>query len=268
MELYEIALSAPVFPATVLLCVMLSWAVMVILGAIDFHHVIHLPDHADIHVPDAGLSDALTPDSLTPDAVTPDAVAPDAGLHATGMSGTGLHDASGPAGGGVHATFTEGKTAFSSLALRWLNLSGLPVIIWLCVFSVIWWTLSALLWTLVDKHFSPQNSLIWATLLTGRNLILGGLATKVVTQPIHTRFNFTSQSTVTKNLIGKECVISSTEATPDFGLVKFPTGGAPLLLNVRTDGPHLPRGTPVWITHYDAVRRVYVVSPTTTKNIL
>ena len=243
MELFNIALSAPVLPATVLLCIMLCWAGMVILGAIDFHHVIDLPDHPGLDIP-------ADPGTSIPDVVSPDSLANDGGI-----------------GGGVQSAVSAGKVGFSLLALRWLNLSGVPVIIWLCLFSVIWWTLSALLWSLVDSSFFSETGLFWASILVIRNLILGGLATKVVTQPIRTNFSFTTQSTVPQNLIGKECVISSTEATPEFGLVKFPTGGAPLLLNVRTDGVHLPRGTPVWITHYDATRRVYIVSPTTTKQL-
>ncbi len=255
MELFDIALSAPVLPATVILCVMLCWAIMVILGAIDFNHVIHLPDHGDIDLPvDPG---GAVPDAVTPEVASPDLAGPDIAGHATDG-----------AGGALHGGLTAGKVGLSVLALRWLNLGSVPIIVWLCLFSLFWWTISALSWSLVDTNFFQDPNLFWATLLIGRNLILGLIATKVVTHPFRTRFNFTTPSTVPQNLIGRECVISSTEATPDFGLVKFPTGGAPLLLNVRTDGVHLPRGTPVWITHYDSTRRVYIVSPTTTKNLL
>jgi hypothetical protein len=74
---------------------------------------------------------------------------------------------------------------------------------------------------------------------------------------------FTSEKLTSKSLIGQECEISSHEASPEFGQVKFKTDGSPLLLNVRTDGPHLAKGERVWITHYDPARRVYIVSPTT-----
>ena len=249
MELFNIALSAPVFPATILLCVMLSWAVMAILGAIDFHHAVHLPDmpdHPHIDLPvDTGVS-------------IPDPASADIAGHATG----------GEVGTGVHSALGAGKVGLSVLALRWLNITSVPIIVWLCIFSLSWWTLSALSWSWIDSNYLKDPSIIWSSILIFRNLIIAGLVTKVVTHPIRTNFSFTTQSTVPQDLIGKECVISSSEATPDFGLVKFPTGGAPLLLNVRTDGVHLPRGTPVWITHYDRTRRVYIVSPTTTKSLL
>jgi hypothetical protein len=74
---------------------------------------------------------------------------------------------------------------------------------------------------------------------------------------------FQSTTFESKSIIGKEAEISSYDASPDNGQVKFKTDGAPLLLNVRTDGPHLAKGTRVWITHYDSVKRLYIVSPTT-----
>jgi Protein of unknown function (DUF1449) len=226
MELWNIAISTPVLPATLLLCFMLVWAAMVLLGTIDLHHALHLPDHADIDFP----ADATVPH------------------------------------GAASELLTSGKTGFSVLALRWLNLSGVPIIVWACIFSIIWWTFSALAWLTVDGKIFTDPGKFWSSILVIRNLIVACFLTKVVTNPLKRAFNFEASVNAPQSLIGKECEISSSEATPDFGLVKFPTGGAPLLLNVRTDGVHIPKGTPVWITHYDAKRRVYIVSPTTTKN--
>jgi hypothetical protein len=73
-----------------------------------------------------------------------------------------------------------------------------------------------------------------------------------------------SGSVDSKSLIGQEAEICSYDATPENGQAKFKTGASPLLLNVRTDVPRLEKGTRVWITHYDSVKRVYHVSPTTT----
>lgn len=148
------------------------------------------------------------------------------------------------------------------LALRWLNISEVPLVLWLGVFSVIWWFFAASLWSMVDSRFLAESpGWIWSTVLTVRNLLIAVLLTKWATQPMKAWFIHERHSS--QSLIGKECYISSSEATPEFGQVKFQTDGAPLLLNVRTDGVHLAQGAHVWITHYDAKRRVYIVSPTT-----
>lgn len=239
MELFHIALTTPVLPATILLCIMLFWAGMVILGTIDLHHALHIPDPPSLDLPD----------------------------HVEIVTTTPPVDALPQNSDGFHEAVAAGKVGFTLVAIRWLNLSGVPIIVWSAVFTVTWWAISALNWVILDKRFIENPGSAWTTILVLRNLIMALMATKVITLPIRRAFEHRDENSFPLDLIGKECTISSSEATPEFGLVKYPTGGAPLLLNVRTDGAHIPRGTPVWIIHYDAARRVYIVSPTTTKSL-
>ena len=149
------------------------------------------------------------------------------------------------------------------VAMRWLNLRTVPLVIWMGVLAVAWWFVSASLWSLIDtRFFDTSPGWIFSTLLAARNLAVAIPLTGVMTRPMTAWF--ATEQIDSRSLIGRECTISSSQATPEFGQVKFKTDGSPLLLNVRTDGPHLAQGTRVWITHYDAKRRVYIVSPTTT----
>ena len=54
------------------------------------------------------------------------------------------------------------------------------------------------------------------------------------------------------------------EATATFGQAKYSTGGAPLLLNIRTDGVHLAKGDVAIIVAYDTERRIYTVTSAST----
>jgi hypothetical protein len=67
-----------------------------------------------------------------------------------------------------------------------------------------------------------------------------------------------------ESLVGQTAIISSGEATPQFGQAKYSTGGAPLLLNVRTDGPHVIKGTSVRIVAFEPRKRTYTVTPIST----
>jgi len=91
------------------------------------------------------------------------------------------------------------------------------------------------------------------------------MATKLVTGPL---VPYLSQSPTfsEETIIGEPCVISSGEATPSFGQAKCDTGGAPLLLNIRTDGPTLLKGTVAIIVAYDTERRLYTVTQEPTHN--
>ncbi len=150
----------------------------------------------------------------------------------------------------------------STLAIKWVNLKSVPLIVWLGVFSVIWWFISACLWTIMDQHFFSPPGWIWSALLAVKNAAIGVLLTKFATAPM-ARW-FVTEKLSANSIVGQECEISSLTANEEFGQVKYKTEGSPLLLNVRTDGSELVRGTRVWITHYDAKNRLYIVSPTTT----
>ncbi len=149
------------------------------------------------------------------------------------------------------------------LMMKWLNLKDIPLVLWMGALAVIWWFCSASLWSAVDSRFFTEPGWLWSALLVVRNLAIAIPVTKLVTQPM--RGWFITERLDAQSLIGKECQISSSVASPDFGQVKFKTEGSPLLLNVRTDGPSLAQGAQVWITHYDSKRRVYIVSPTTAR---
>lgn len=148
------------------------------------------------------------------------------------------------------------------LALRWLNIRDVPLVLWLGVFSLVWWMISALTWWTVDYRFFAQSGWLWTTLLVIRNVGFSLLVTKWITGPMTGWF--VTEKISSHSLIGEECEISSLEADEKFGQAKYRTDGSPLLLNIRTDGAHLARGTRVWITHYDSKSRIYVVSPTGT----
>lgn len=155
--------------------------------------------------------------------------------------------------------------ALGLIAARWLNISRVPLVLWFGTFAVAWWLTSALLWNVLERHYFTPPGWIWSSLLVAKNLAIGIAMTKLITNPMCHWFDV--EQIGASSIVGKECSISSLEATPEFGQVKFKTVGAPLLLNVRTDGPHLAQGARVWITHYDSKRRVYIVSPTGTDTI-
>lgn len=151
-------------------------------------------------------------------------------------------------------------SSLGSFTLKWLNLNEMPLVIWMSLFSLLWWGISVFFLIVVDVPLLGKPGTLWSILLVARNLVVAGLLTKLITRPF--RGWYLSESITSQSLIGQECEICSLEATAEYGQVRFKTDGAPLLLNVRTDGPDLPKGTRVWITHYDSARRAYIVSPT------
>ena len=235
MEFINTLFVGPVLPATMFLGLLLLWNLLAVLGTVDLHMPhgdidLHLPTDAHIHA--------------------------DVPTHADVPSHTDVHlDSSS---GGIGSGASDGLAV---LMMKWLNLKEVPLVLWMGILAVTWWFISAMLWTVVDRRFLTEPGWLWSSILVVRNLAIAIPLTKLATRPM--RGWFTTERISAHSLIGQECKISSSVASPEFGQVKFKTEGSPLLLNVRTDGPSLAQGTPVWITHYDAKRRLYIVSPTT-----
>lgn len=225
LELYEACVSTTVFPATLMLGLLLAWSLVTIaLGVgseFSLGQWLHLPH-------DAGMG----PDH-------------DGVWH------------------GLQNNLGEAMGAMVLTPAKWLNLKDLPIVIWGGVFTLVWWSASVVSWFLFDPYLVGQNpgTLVSLLLLT-RNVVIALLVTKLITQPM--RDWFVSHELGSRELVGEEVEIWSYDASPTHGQARFKTDSAPLLLNIRTDGPIMPKGTKAWITYYDEKNRIYIVSATTT----
>ncbi len=149
-------------------------------------------------------------------------------------------------------------------SIRATNFGRVPVIIWAGVFTLSYWTISYVLWHAFDtKRYEPN--LLPSVLLSIRNIVIATVATKTITQPL-IRYFVAGPSYESTGLVGATCEVCSLQATPDFGQAKFRTQAAPLLLNIRTDGPHFEKGEEVLITGFDRETRIYQVTSLPTES--
>nr|AKB95194.1 hypothetical protein [uncultured bacterium] len=219
----------PLWPASILVCLLAGYTLMAMFGLIDF----------GMDAPEIDLDPGLDIDPAI-EIDVPDVAAPDAG--------------------GVPADwdFWQG---IGGASVRWTNFGRIPIIIWGATFAFSYWIVSYLLWHGFDAdRYSP--TLIPSLLLSLRNVVIATAMTKGLTEPLLGYF-IAGPSYDEANLIGATCEVSTTEATPDFGQAKFRTNAAPLLLNIRTDGPHVAKGTEVKIIGFDRSKRIYTVTQLT-----
>ena len=149
-------------------------------------------------------------------------------------------------------------TSIGYASLKFLNIGNLPLMIWITLFGLSWWTLSLLLWYVWDlENYEARWQL--ATKLVVRNGACGVAVTKVLTQPLTKYFERQDEYTPEK-LIGQRCVVSTVEATPDFGQAKYLTDGTPLLLNVKTEAGKLVKGDRAVIVDFDPTNRTYLIA--------
>ena len=230
-QLVEQMFVGPMWPASILVCLLIVYTVFAMIGVIDF----------GLDVPDVDLDPGLDLDvgiDLDP------GIDLDAGVDMPDVDGV-------PA----DWDFWQGIGAAS---VRWTNFGRVPVIIWGAVFAFTYWTVSYLLWHGFDSD-RHEPTILPSMLLAIRNAVIATAFTKACTQPLIGYF-VAGPSYDEANLIGATCEVSTSEATPQFGQAKFRTNAAPLLLNVRTDGPHIAKGTEVRIIGFDREKRIYKVT--------
>lgn len=205
-NLLERMFVGPVYPASILVCLLILYTMVALVGLIEL----------DVDLPEADFDFDMSD--------------------------------------GVDLDFFQGIGAAS---LRWMNLGRIPIILWGGLFTVVFWSLSYGIWHRFDSlRYEPT---FWTSaLLVGRNAVISVVGTKLLTQPL-VKYFVPLPSYASENLIGGTCEISSLEATPDFGTAKFRTEAAPLLLNVRTDGPTFEKGDEVRIIDFDPKTRLYKI---------
>ncbi len=224
LQIAERMFVGPLWPASILVCLLVLYTLIALIGLVDFGF--DVPD-LDLDVdPGVDLDVDLGVDA-------PDV---DAGAH-------------------VNADFLGG---IAGLTVRWTNFGRVPIVLWGGIFSVAFWAVSYYLWHTFDsRKYDPV--LLPSVLLSIRNLVIATGITKMITQPMLGQFT-EPPSYDQHKLLGATCEICTTEATPEFGQAKFRTNASPLLLNVRTDGPHIPKGTEVRIIGFDKEKRIYKVT--------
>lgn len=152
----------------------------------------------------------------------------------------------------------HGWQGLGASTLAWLHLDTIPIAVWGGLFACFNWLLAYILWNVIDAT-AHEPTLLTSFMLATRNAVIAAVITKVVTAPLASYLGNAVRYDE-QTLVGRCCVVASGEATPTFGQAKFDTGGAPLLLNIRTDGLHLTKGTVVRIVAFDAHQRTYLVT--------
>jgi hypothetical protein len=140
--------------------------------------------------------------------------------------------------------------------VHFINLGEVPIMVMLSVLALCLWTGSLI----ANFYFTDHQALLALACLVP-NFLLSVLATRYLTLPLKQLFRMVRRAEGDEApLVGRPCRITTSSANPSFGQAEVETGGAPLLIDVRTlDGVTLPRGTNAVIFRADVEQRIYYV---------
>lgn len=156
----------------------------------------------------------------------------------------------------VHAdSDADGHGSFFGI-LDFVNLGEVPLTLVVSLFALCAWMLSVL------------ANFYWVGSSWGRALI--ALVVIVIVSAVITRY-FTlpfrplmramnSQGEKHVPVVGRTCLITTSQANPTFGQAQIETKGSPILINVRTlDGTSIPRGTTALVVKEEPDKELYYV---------
>lgn len=141
---------------------------------------------------------------------------------------------------------------------QFFNLGEVPIVVTVSFFALFGWLLSMSL----NLVLNPWNSGLLGLALLAPIILASALGTRWATKPIGRFFRMLNyQGETHKPVVGRSCVIMTSEATPAFGQAQVDQEGAPLLVNVRTFGDLiLKKGDHALIIKHDAEKGVYIVA--------
>jgi hypothetical protein len=227
MWFLDALLTGPTIPGTIVLGVCLVYWLLLIVGAVDL-------DLGDAHI---GMDGHAGFD------------------HGGGFHHGGLDHAGHGHGGLDHGGHGHGGASWGLVALRFLNIDDVPLMIWLTAFSVGYVGSSVLF----DGMATGLSAAAFAVGVA-RSGAIALVVAKLLTQPLRGKFD-TPEPNVAGSLIGRTCVVTTSEVTDRFGQAKVEAEGAPLLLHVRGPAGAFRKSDVARIAGYDADRRVFLIEP-------
>jgi hypothetical protein len=157
---------------------------------------------------------------------------------------------------------TGGGTAGGSLwvsVLRFFNVGDVPLMVLVSVLVFSSWAMGVL----GNYYLNPRLTTGRSALLLAPVLFLSLLVTKVVTMPIRKLFSHANAGVeAPTQMVGKTCIVTTSEVTSTFGQARLVREGPPITLNVRCAESHsLSKGDEAVITEHLEKTNTYMVIP-------
>jgi len=162
-------------------------------------------------------------------------------------------DASGPEGGMEGAE----PSGFDAL-LEYFNIRQVPVSIVVSFFALSFWMVGVF----ANHALHDTRSGLLGLAVFILNVPFSAHVAKWVTRPMVPIFRaMRKDAESVRDLCGERVFVTSSTADAKFGIAEIRCEGAPITLNVRTEGDVLPKGTEAVILQHDPEKDTYLITP-------
>ena len=157
----------------------------------------------------------------------------------------------------VDADFAGG--GFLRGLLEFFYIGEVPVMILFSILILCMWMISMA----ANQFLNPAGSMLIALPIFAGNVFVSVFITKVVFMPFENLIkSFNEDANATRVVIGRICVVTTTQVSDKMGQAEMPSKGAPVLLNVVAEGEHVfHKGDEAVVTGKNSVNGVYTIAP-------
>ncbi|MHC4636564.1 MAG: hypothetical protein ACYTBP_01710 [Planctomycetota bacterium] len=143
--------------------------------------------------------------------------------------------------------------------LHFFYIGEVPVMILLSIMILSMWALCML----GNYYLNPKSSVLIAVPIAGVNLVISLFICKVFAMPLKKIYDvFNTDYNTPRKVIGRICIITTTKVSKKMGQAEVKTKGAPIVLNVVSEGGHVfHKGDEAVIIGKDDEKGIYTIAP-------
>lgn len=143
--------------------------------------------------------------------------------------------------------------------LRFFHIGEVPTMVLASVLVLSLWTISMA----SNQWLNPTRSMLVALPLLAGNIFVSLLICKVVGMPLMRMYKVLNvDKNAPRSVIGRICVVTTTTVSERMGQAEVKTKGAPIVLNVVSEGGHeFKKGDEAVITSKIEDKGVYTIAP-------
>lgn len=152
---------------------------------------------------------------------------------------------------GAAGGFFDGFCAF-------FYIGTVPVTILVSMLIICMWFISII----ANGLMNPSGSMVLGFPIAVGIVIVSPFVCKVVCMPLKKLFSSLKKTDTIRDVIGRICTVKTTEVSTKMGQAEVPSSGAPVLINVVSDGSHVfHKGDEAVVLEKDNEKGVYVIAP-------
>lgn len=153
----------------------------------------------------------------------------------------------------------DADVGFMRGVLEFFYVGEVPVMILVSILILSMWVISMI----ANHAVNPAGSIVVGLPILAGNIVVSVMICKVFVMPFRKMFSALNiDANATRDVMGRICVVTTTQVSQRMGQAEMPSKGAPVLLNVMAEGDNVfHKGDEAVVIGKNSENGVYIIAP-------